>query len=130
MGDDTYGDIGFDTSTTCGADILLWSSLATRTYEKGTRSFAPAEIPPSLVGRLSDRDKNGIPDSMENIATGTLQNMYENMPDSSIPTKNPIFVSQVDPSRRILSLGFSPQAEQDIEDMVQGIADGLSCGFG
>jgi hypothetical protein len=34
-GTDTYGDAGFKTSTTCGADMLLWrSGQVSRDYVK------------------------------------------------------------------------------------------------
>lgn len=33
-GADPYGDVGFQSSTTCGADMILWRSTAVRSYER------------------------------------------------------------------------------------------------
>jgi uncharacterized repeat protein (TIGR01451 family) len=39
-GVDVYGDVGFKTSTTCGASMLLWTSgPAPRDYTRGTHEF-------------------------------------------------------------------------------------------
>ncbi len=69
VGDDIYGDVGFETSKVCGDDFIVWNSTAMREYARSTRNFAPAELPPSLVDRLRDVDGNGIPDSIENVST-------------------------------------------------------------
>lgn len=35
MGADIYGDVGFKTATTCGADMILWrSDTIVRNYTK------------------------------------------------------------------------------------------------
>ncbi len=34
LGDDDYGDVGFNTKTTCGAEMILWRSTAAREYER------------------------------------------------------------------------------------------------
>ncbi len=40
VGADTYGDVGFKTSTTCGASMLLWTSgPGARDYTRGTHEF-------------------------------------------------------------------------------------------
>lgn len=40
VGADIYGDVGFKTSTTCGANMLLWASdLTLRMYTRGTHEF-------------------------------------------------------------------------------------------
>lgn len=40
LGVDSYGDVGFKTSTTCGASMLLWTSgPASRDYTRGTHEF-------------------------------------------------------------------------------------------
>lgn len=59
--------------------MILWSSTATRSYVRGTRSFTPAELPPSLAGRLQDTNGNGIPDSIENMSNATLKSTYNTM---------------------------------------------------
>ncbi len=129
--DDPYWDVGFETSNTCGADIILWSSTAVRSYLRGTRSFWAADLPPSLVWRLTDvNPKNGIPDSIENMSTGALNDIYNGMSNgtSLIPNVS-LFSNSYDPSGRLASFGFSDTALQDIEGIVQGIANGLACGF-
>jgi hypothetical protein len=70
VGADSYGDVGFETSEVCGDDYTVWNSDSSiRSYTRSTRSFAAAELPPSLAGKLTDADKNGIPDSVENMST-------------------------------------------------------------
>lgn len=62
--------------------MLLWSSTAVRTYLRGTRSFTPAELPPSLASKLQDTNGNGVPDSVDNMTvTGStaLTDAYNSM---------------------------------------------------
>ena len=100
-----------------------------REYTRSTRSFTPAELPPSLIDRLRDADGNGIPDSIENMSTGALRDAYSTISDGSDLTPKPIFRASLDNSRQ-LTLGFSSNAEADIESSVQDIMNGLACGFG
>lgn len=72
-GDDPYGDVGFETSNTCGADMMVWNSTAVRSYLQGTRTFTPADLPPGLAAQLADANGNGIPDSIE-FASGSTFN--------------------------------------------------------
>ena len=46
VGADIYGDVGFKTSTTCGATMLLWTSGTTaREYARGTHEFGSISLP-------------------------------------------------------------------------------------
>ena len=59
--------------------MLLWSSTGVRSYLRGTRTFTPAELPPSLASRLADRDNNGTPDSIQNMSPADLKTAYEDL---------------------------------------------------
>jgi hypothetical protein len=104
VGDDFYGDVGFETSNTCGADMILWSSTDTRSYVRGTRSFTQAELPPSLAGRLQDADKNGIPDSIENMSTGALNDAYKTMGNQTSMSEKPLVNTNIDKDRGVISI--------------------------
>ena len=46
VGSDIYGDVGFKTSTTCGATMLLWTSGTTaREYARGSHEFGSISLP-------------------------------------------------------------------------------------
>lgn len=59
--------------------MLLWSSDAVRSYQKGTRSFSNAELPPSLATKLKDSDGDGTPDGVENMTPADLNKEYKTM---------------------------------------------------
>jgi hypothetical protein len=63
--------------------MLIWASTANRSYERTTRTFTQAELPPGLSSRLADTDRNGIPDSIENTSTGELNTLYKGMGDGA-----------------------------------------------
>jgi hypothetical protein len=130
VGDDLYGDVGFETSNTCGADMILWSSTDTRRYVRGTRSFTQAELPPSLAGRLQDADKNGIPDSVENMSTWALNDAYKTMGNQTSMSERPLVNTNIDKNRGVISIWLSPEAEAQAETVIKNLADSLACGFG
>jgi hypothetical protein len=98
VGDDLFGDVGFETSNTCGADMILWSSTADRRYVRGTRTFSPAELPPSLIGRLQDVDKNKIPDSIEHMTGSTLRDSYSTIGNQTSLSQGSLVQSSSDPT--------------------------------
>ena len=59
--------------------MLLWSSTGVRSYLRGTRTFAPAELPPSLASRLTDSDRNGTPDSIQNMSVADRKAAYASL---------------------------------------------------
>lgn len=130
-GDDTYGDIGFKTSTTCGADMILWRSLASREYLRWTRSFGTAELPPELADRVADNDKNGVPDSIDSMSIADRQKTFDDMSQGTnfLPSSDPVKITR-DPSNRIVDIGFDAQSAQALDTMTRNLVDGLNCGFG
>jgi hypothetical protein len=131
VGDDPYGDVGFESSNTCGEEMLLWASEATRTYKKGTRSFSSVEMSPELTAKLKDADKNGTPDSVEKMTPEQLKNEYKNMNSgNSITGGKSLVRANVNPAGAVISIGLSASAERDVESVLQNLADGLACGFG
>jgi hypothetical protein len=78
--------------------MMLWSSTAVRSYLRGTRSFTPADLPPSLAGRLQDTDNNGIPDSIENMSTADLKTAYSSMGNQTNMTNGSLVNTSVDTS--------------------------------
>ncbi len=123
MGDDIYGDVGFETSNTCGADMMLWSSTALRSYQRGTRSFTTADISPSLAAKLQDADKNGVPDSVENMSTADRKTAYDTMGNQSSLSSRPLVQMNTDASGRIIDIDLSAGALDDAESIMQGLAD-------
>lgn len=63
--------------------MMLWSSTAMRTYQRGSRSFGSTELPADIASRLQDADKNGIPDSVENMSPAELRAQYDSMGNQS-----------------------------------------------
>ena len=110
--------------------MILWRSTAVRSYERGTRTFTPAELPSSLAGRLQDSDKNNVPDSVENMTTEERQRIFKEMGNNTSLTEKPLLSSSTDSSHRVLSLDFSPQAVSDISNIAENLANGFACGFG
>ena len=81
-GVDAYGDVGFSTDTTCGADMILWRSEdVARTYTKGTRSFSDMRLPPAIAERVQDSDGDGLPDSIGNISPGSQEEVLASIED-------------------------------------------------
>lgn len=76
--------------------MILWSSTANRTYQRGTRSFSPAELPPSLAPKLQDADGNGVPDSIENMTPADLRNTYSTMGNQTSLSSSPLVNTSVD----------------------------------
>lgn len=133
VGDDIYGDVGFKTSTTCGAEMILWRSTAVREYVRGTRSFTQAELPDGVSQKLIDTDNNGIPDSVEKMSQAEQQSAYQDMQKTSkngYLTDSKIVQANVSSDKRVLDIGLSPRATQDILTITENLANGLSCGFG
>ncbi len=129
--DDIYGDIWFEATESCGADIIIWrSESAIRTYTRWTRSFSPIELPESLKSRLADSDKNSIPDSIENMTPAELTTQYKNLSSSSTSSSRPLVRMNKTSSTLTMDIGFDDRAVENIESMMQDFFDGLSCGFG
>ena len=131
-GDDLFGDVGFKTSTTCGAEMILWRSLAAREYQRGTRTYTDVDIPDAIKSRLIDADKNGVPDSLENMSLEDRQKAYKDMGNGSTlasSSKN-LIKTQISGGGNVLDIGLSPQSAKEITNIAQNLADGLSCGFG
>ncbi len=109
--------------------MLLWRSIAVRSYERGVRSFSLPEIPESLRDQLRDADTNGIPDSVENM---TIEEQRVKYSEIQAGDKNIDLSPRVDWDRSSLTanVGFDPDFSAKVEDFAQTLADGLSCGFG
>ncbi len=127
-GADIYGDVGFKTSTTCGASMLLWvSGPNSRDYNRTTHEFGAADLPDGLASRLEDKDKNKIPDSIENMSSADKEKIYNDISNSQITTKSIIRINQ---NGGQMTLGFDDSSIDSIIDATQNLLDGLSCGFG
>lgn len=110
--------------------MILWRSTEAHTYERGTRSFTQAELPPSLANKLIDKDKNNVPDSVENMTLEDRQNALKEMGNGTALTTKPLLSANVNTSSQLLSLDFSPQAVADISNIAENLANGFACGFG
>ncbi len=144
-GTDTYGDAGFKTSTTCGADMLLWrSGQVSRDYVKWTRTFAQAQLPSHLASQFIDADKNGIPDSMDmndsngdGVPDGSALSLDARQKMLNSITKKqagestkPLLNATMDTSSNKFTLGFNSSAVEDIVALGDSIMSWLQCGFG
>ena len=112
--------------------MILWRSLAARDYQRGTRTYTDAGIPDSIKSRLIDADKNGVPDSLENMSLEDRQKAYKDMGNGSTlasSSKN-LIKTQISGGGNVLDIGLSPQSAKEITNIAQNLADGLSCGFG
>lgn len=112
--------------------MILWRSTAVRAYQRGTREFTPAEIPASIQSRITDADKNGTPDSIENMSLADRKKAYETMGNGtnlSSDSRNLIH-ADIAGNGNILDIGLSDRSITEITDIAQNLADGLSCGFG
>jgi hypothetical protein len=97
VGADIYGDVGFKTSTTCGAAMLLWSSgPGAREYTRGTHEYGSTSLPDGLADRLADPDKNGIPDSIEKMSLADRQKAYTNMTTTASTASNSLIKTNSD----------------------------------
>lgn len=60
--------------------MLLWTSGPTaRDYTRGTHEFGSVYLPDGLASRLIDGDKNGTPDSVENMSLADRQRAFTDM---------------------------------------------------
>lgn len=132
MGDDIYGDVGFESSTTCGANMVLWRSDSARVYTRGTRSYTAATIPDSIASQLTDADNNGTPDSVENMSLSDRQAAYTQMTsDSSVtPNTSSLAHANMNSEGNVIDIGLSSSSANEINTIAKNLADGLSCGFG
>ncbi|MBP9779728.1 hypothetical protein KBD33_03855 [Candidatus Gracilibacteria bacterium] len=134
-GNDDYGDIAFNGSTSCGADRLIWRSRSSREYDpRGTRSFTQPVIPPTLRSQIVDnqdedrvKKSNGIPDSIDN-ATPSITD-YKNLSKTTTSSSEPLVKWTTSSDKRI-EIGFDSKAVDNINSMVKDMQDGLACGFG
>lgn len=81
-GADAYGDVGFNTDTTCGADMLVWRSTAAREYERGTRTFSDPILGPDIAEKLQDADNNNVLDSIQDISQEEKQEIFDRVTNS------------------------------------------------
>ncbi len=57
--------------------MIVWrSGQSSRAYTRGSRFFADPILPESITARLTDADKNGVPDSIENMSLADRQKLY------------------------------------------------------
>jgi hypothetical protein len=126
---DAYGDVGFKTSTTCGASMLLWTSgPASRDYTRGTHEFWDTDLPDWLADRLVDADKNGTPDSIENMSLADREKAYKDISIANTPASQSIMKAIQNGTQ--FNIWFDEAATTSIIDATQNLLDGLSCGFG
>ena len=112
--------------------MILWRSLAAREYQRGTRTYTDVDIPDAIKSRLIDADKNGVPDSLENMSLEDRQKAYKDMGNGSTlasSSKN-LIKTQISGGGNVLDIGLSPQSAKEITNIAQNLDDGLSCGFG
>jgi hypothetical protein len=141
--DDPYGDVGFETSTTCGDDMILWVSGDARTYTRTTRSFDEASLPDSIATKLIDTDKDGIPDSMDTDRDGdgttdpldpddiaSRMDTLRSVSDTSLTRDATLVNANISTDGRILDIGFSSDVVHQTETILKNLTDGLACGFG
>lgn len=129
IGADIYGDVGFRTSTTCGAEMLLWTSGPTaREYTRGTHEFGSVSLPDGMTSRLTDTNNNKIPDSIENMSLADRQKAYTDMSAANGPQGQSIIKTTKTGDQ--LNIGFDERSVAGIEEITQNLADGLACGFG
>jgi hypothetical protein len=94
--------------------MMVWMSDNTslRTYIRSSRTFSPSELPPALASRLADADKNGVPDSIENMSREKLSEEYKKMGDgTSLLPQRPFFQANYSSDDRLLTLDFDQDAE-------------------
>ncbi|MBC7503535.1 VCBS repeat-containing protein [Candidatus Gracilibacteria bacterium] len=128
-GADIYGDVGFRTSTTCGAELLLWTSGPdAREYTRGTHNFGSISLPDGIASRLTDADNNKIPDSIETMSRVDRLKAYADMSATNGPQAQSIIKTTKTGNQ--LNIGFDESSVASIEDVIQNLANGLSCGFG
>lgn len=126
VGADSYGDVGFKTSTTCGASMLLWSSgPGNRDFTKGTYNFGAANLPDGLAARLADNNNNQIPDSIENMSLADRQSAYNDITTSNTTQRRSLI--KADQNGNQINIGFDDQAVDTILDTTQYLMDGLAC---
>jgi hypothetical protein len=122
IGDDIYGDVGFDAKTTCGASMTMWRSTAVRTYQRGVRDFRTADIPDDMRMYFSDADADGIPDYMASMTTQEKKERYTAAgTDTSSTSMYPTVSTTTSGSARTLTLAFSPRTESQIGGLVDNI---------
>ena len=59
-----------------------------------------------------------------------LTNAYNTMGNQTSLSQRSLVSTTSDPTGSVISIGFSPQAEQEIDTTLKNLADGLACGFG
>jgi hypothetical protein len=134
-GDDAYGDIAFNGSTSCGADRLIWRSRSSREYDpRWTRSFTQPVIPPTLRSKIVDnqdedgvKKSNGIPDSIDKAAPSLTD--YNNLSKTTTSSSEPLVKWTTSSDKRI-EIGFDSKAVDNINSMVKDMQDWLACWFG
>ncbi len=101
--------------------MLLWTSgPAPRDYTRGTHAFGSVSLPVGIASRLTDSNKNQIPDSVENMTLVDRQKAYTNMTRS---TKENRSLIKVDQSSTQLNIGFDAQASNEILTTTQNLMD-------
>lgn len=134
---DAYGDVAFNASNTCGAEMTQWLSTGIRNYRSSVRTQIVASgvpYPDKVKDMVKDTNNNGVPDYMEHMQDATpagdaaRAKAQKQFDDSSV-SKKPFFTAQKE-GKGHYSLDIDPEVSAKIEDMSQKIADGLSCGFG
>ena len=130
VGADIYGDVGFKTSTTCGASMLLWTSgPGARDYTRGTHEFGSASLPDGIAEQIIDVDRNGVPDSVEKRSIEDLTKAKDKLVDTSkIGYSGSIF--DVSTSGDEVNIAFDDGFVDKMSQAADVIASGLSCGFG
>jgi len=129
VGHDNFGDVAFKTSTTCGAEMMTWLSTAAREYQSSRRpALYSAPLPKGLSEKLTDSDKNGLPDSVEKMTPAEGKKQFDAIAGNSKNPKNLVTVEKN--GKNSVKIGFDAETTKNIENKAQEIADGLSCGFG
>lgn len=129
LGDDEWGDVGFKTGTTCGAEMMLWTSTAVREYISSNRPQTyTVPFPQGIEAKIKDTDNNGVPDSVENMSPAEAKKQYNELANPTKDKKSLVYADKT--GERTFTIGLDRETERNIEKKMQEIADGLSCGFG
>jgi FG-GAP-like repeat len=130
VGSDPYGDVGFKTSTTCGASMLLWLSWPnSRDYTKWTHEFGSANFPDGMSSRLTDSNKDNVPDSVVNRSREDLIKDKEALVNSNkIGYSGPVLDTKN--NQGSASIGLDDNFANNLSQTAEDIANWLACGFG
>jgi hypothetical protein len=78
-----------------------------------------------MASRLMDVDKNGTPDSIENMSVADRQQAFTDMTTAGNTDSSSLMRTTQNGNE--LSIGFDDRSIDSITDMTQNLVDGLAC---